>query len=132
MPMMTSPHRTTAYPAAGGLRRAVIQLTYFLRFRSPDASLASSDDVDGGKQADPDDIDEVPVVGHHDGADLLFLGEGLGGEGPSQQEKERHQPAGNVQAVESGGDIEHRPVAAGRQRQVIDPDQAQVLIPLAE
>jgi hypothetical protein len=36
MPMAISPSRTTAYPAAGCLRRAVIQLTAALGFRSGD------------------------------------------------------------------------------------------------
>src|SRR6516162_9770721 len=115
--MLTSPSRTTAYPAAGRLRSAVIQLTCFLGFGWTDATGsagASVDEVDGGEQADPHDIDEVPVVGHDDRADLLFLGEGLRGVGAAEQEEECDQPARHMQPMEPGGDEEHRPVAAGQ------------------
>src|SRR3954463_4552807 len=36
------------------------------------------DQVDRGEEADPDDIDEVPVVGHDDGRGGLRVGEPLG------------------------------------------------------
>src|SRR5579859_3673923 len=120
--MATSASRTTAYPAAGRLRSAVIQLTWFLGFGRTDttgAAGASADEVDGGEQADPHDIDEVPVVRHDDGADLLFLGEGLRGVGAAEQEEERDQPARHMQPVKPGGDVEHRPVPAGGQGQVL-------------
>ena len=46
----------------------VIQLTADPQFRSVDQ-------VDGGEQADPHDVDEVPVVRDDDRADLLLVGE---------------------------------------------------------
>src|SRR5215472_11872242 len=133
--MTMSPSRTTAYPATGRLRRAVIQLTCCPRFRikgTQPSRGASTDQVDGGEQADPHDIDEVPVIGHDDGADLLFLSDFPGCVGAPEQEEERDEPAGDMEAVEPGRNVEHRPVAAGRQRQVLFADQVEVLIPLAE
>src|SRR6516162_11575822 len=133
--MLTSPSRTTAYPAAGRLRSAVIQLTCFLGFGWTDATGsagASVDEVDGGEQADPDDVDEVPVVGHDDRADLLFPGEALGGVGTSEQEDERDEAAGHVQEVEPGGQVEHRAVVARRERHVLRPNQILVLVGLPE
>src|SRR5438876_11284013 len=106
--MAMSPSRTTAYPATARLRSAVIQLTWFLGFAcgrcDRHGRRTSVDEVDGGEQADPHNIDEVPVVGHDDRADLLFLGEGLRGVGAAEQEQERDQPARHVQPVEARGD----------------------------
>src|SRR6516164_2542888 len=130
---MMSPSRTTAYPAAGRLRRAVIQLTCCLGFGlwgRAHPGCASPDEVDGGEQADPHDIDEVPVIGHDDGADLLFLGETPGGVGAPEQEEERDEPTGHVQAVEPGRNVEDRPVPAGGQRQALLADQVEVLVSL--
>src|ERR1700689_203480 len=98
--MKRSPSRTTAYPAAGCLRLAVIQLTDV-------PSSRSVDQVDGRVQADPHDVDEMPVVRDDDRADLLFLGEPLGRERSAKQEEERDQAAGDVQSVEPGGQVEH-------------------------
>src|SRR6516162_1053973 len=116
-PMTRSPDARTAYPAARcrRRRRGFFPLNFLPRFRSGDIGVggSSADQVDGGEQADPDDIDEMPVVGDDDGADLLLLGEGLGGVRASQQEQEGDQATGHVQAVEPGGDVEHRPVPAG-------------------
>src|SRR5450756_421177 len=69
------------------------------------------DEVDGREQANPNDIDEVPVIGHDDGADLLFMSEALGGVGTCEQEDERDETAGHVQAVEPHEEGQHVPLA---------------------
>jgi hypothetical protein len=48
------------------------------------------DQVDRGEEADPDDIDEVPVVGHDDGGGRLLVREPLGRVGTAED-----QPAPN-------------------------------------
>src|ERR1700733_14194583 len=127
-PTAMSPSSTTAYPATGRRRRAMIQLNGALVFWSvllwlgrwaaalPDISAQrpSVDEVDRGEQADPHDIHEVPVVGDNDRADLLLVSEGLGHVGAAQHEQERDEPAGHVQAVDPGGDEENGAVPAGR------------------
>ena len=70
--------------------------------------------VDRGEQADPHDVDEVPVVRHDDGAGRLLVGEPPGHEGAAEDEQEGDQAAGHVQAVEAGGQVEHRAVRVGR------------------
>src|SRR6267154_4434423 len=125
-PTAMSPSSTTAYPATGRRRRAMIQLNGALVFwsvlfvvREMDRCCArysvqrpSVDEVDRGEQADPHDIHEVPVIGDNDRADLLLVREGLGHVGAAQHEQERDEPAGHVQAVEPGGDEEHGAVPA--------------------
>ena len=76
--------------------------------------LGSLDQVDRREQADPDDVDEVPVVGHDDGAGRLLVGEALGGVRAAEHEQEGDQAAGDVQAVEAGGQVEDRAVGVGR------------------
>src|SRR5690242_5421475 len=60
------------------------------------------------------------------------MGEGPGRVGAPEQEEEGHEPAGHVQPVEPGGYVEHRAVGAGREREALVPDQAQVLVALPE
>ena len=72
------------------------------------------DQVDRREQTDPDDVDEVPVVRHDDGADGLLVGELPGHVGAAEDEQEGDQPAGDVQAVEAGGEVEDRAVRRGR------------------
>ena len=55
------------------------------------------DEVDGGEQADPDDVDEVPVVRHDDGADGLLVGE------PAGQERAARARTGRRSARRSRG-----------------------------
>src|SRR5882724_10533122 len=112
-PTAMSPSSITAYPAAGRRRRAMIQLNGALVFWSVllwlgrwTAALLryshqrpSVDEVDRGEQADPHDIDEVPVVGDNDRADLLLVRKGPGRVRAAQHEQERDEPAGHVQAV---------------------------------
>src|SRR5213592_1173601 len=119
MPIATSISRTTAYPAARCLRLAVIQRTAVLSFRSVDQ-------VDGREEPDPHNIDEMPVVGDDDRADLLLVREAPGGVGAPEQEDERDQPAGDVQAMESRGQEEDRAVVTGLQRDAV-LDQGEVL-----
>src|SRR3954468_24288187 len=71
------------------------------------ASWASSDEVDDGEQPDPHDVDEVPVVRHDDRGRGLSGGE-LAELGADQQEDEGDEPTDDVQAVEAGGEVEHR------------------------
>src|ERR1700691_4611095 len=90
------------------------------------------DEVNGCEQTDPNDVDEVPVVRHDDRADLLFPGEALGGVSTPEQEEEREQTTGHVQSVEPSGYVEHGPVVARRERQVVDLDELRPLVRLPE
>ena len=72
------------------------------------------DDVDREEEADPDHVDEVPVVGHDDRGHGLLVGEAPREVGAAQHEEEGDQPAGHVQAVEPGGQVEHRAVGRAR------------------
>src|SRR5690606_39397858 len=88
-PVHASARRRTTSAASGWRRRAESFFTDYpgVRIFCVDASgwcAASSargcgpvllDHVDRGKEADPDDIDEVPVIGHEDGRGRLFVGE---------------------------------------------------------
>src|SRR2546423_4714894 len=69
----------------------------------------SPQDVDHEEQGHPDDVDEVPVVRHHDRGGGLCRGEAAHG-GADQVEDEGDQPTRDVQPVEAGGEVEHRPV----------------------
>src|SRR6202042_1275789 len=71
----------------------------------------STDEIDRGEQCDPDDVDEVPVVGDNDRRGRLRRGE-LAHRGASQQEDEGDQPADDVQPVETGGQVEDAAVSA--------------------
>src|SRR5271170_2000491 len=66
---------------------------------SPCRPLRSSDEVDGGEQRDPDDVDEVPVVGDNDRRGGLRGGE-LAHRGAREQIDERDKTADDVQTVE--------------------------------
>src|SRR3954452_21613213 len=89
-----------------------------------------ADQVDRGEEPDPHDVDEVPVVGDHDGRGRLGRREPAHG-GADEQEHERHQAADDVQAVEPGGQVEHRAVGRpGDRRPLLD--QGAVLVRLTE
>src|SRR3954471_6597168 len=81
----------------------------------PRARTRSTNYVDAREQADPDDVDEVPVVRHHDRRRRLRGGE-LAECGASQEEDEGDEAADDVQPVEAGGQVEHRPVPGRRDR----------------
>src|SRR5215217_7723150 len=77
-----------------------------------------SEQVDGAEQADPDDVDEVPVVGGHlDG--VVVAGGELPGAGPQKHDQDEHGPAGHVGAVEAGQGVEGRAEHAGGQRHAL-------------
>src|SRR6266700_1521983 len=99
-PTSTSPRTMTANLVAGFRRRAIIQLTC--------PSFRSVDDVDNHEQADPHHVDEVPVIRHDDGADLLLIGESSRGERASEYKQKCDQPTRHVQTVETDGQEEHR------------------------
>src|SRR5882757_2684831 len=85
------------------------------------------DQVDGGEEADPDDIDEVPVVGHDDRSGGLLVGEPLCRVRSPEDQQERDQTARHVQAVEAGGQIERRAVRVRTERDPVLLDQVRVL-----
>src|SRR6478609_1007167 len=58
-----------------------------------------ADQVDRGEEPDPHDVDEVPVVGGHDGRGRLCRREPAH-RGPDQEEDERDQAPDDVQGVE--------------------------------
>src|SRR5690625_7721860 len=71
------------------------------------------DYVDDPEHSDPDHVDEVPVVGSHDGKRCLMLPEALRGEGAAKHEQEGNEPADHVQAVESSREEKYRAVGTG-------------------
>src|SRR3954466_6539879 len=74
------------------------------------SGLSLADEVDDGEQADPDDVDEVPVVRHDDGGSRLARGE-RAERAADEQEDERDEPAHHVQAVEARRYVVDGPVA---------------------
>src|SRR4051795_10619464 len=68
---------------------------------------ASVDEVDGREQTHPHDVDEVPVVGHHDGVGGLLWRE-RAVRGPGEHEQEGEKTADDVQAVEPGREVVDR------------------------
>src|SRR4051812_22500235 len=129
-PEATSAKSRTTSAASGWRRRAESFFTDYpgVRISCVDASGCVSpaprltvrsrllDQVDRGEEADPDDIDEVPVVGHDDGGGGLLVGEPLGRVCAAQYQQERDQTARHVQTVEPGGQVEHRTVRVGAER----------------
>src|SRR3954452_25114909 len=118
-PVTSSASSRTTKPASGlrrlAERRAEISRTRFplvvsLAVRRPGRQGLLLDEVDGREQADPHHVDEVPVVRHDDRADGLLVGELAGHEGAPDDQQEGDQPSGDVQAVESGGEVEHRAI----------------------
>src|ERR671918_2696873 len=88
----------------------------------------SSEQVDGAEQAQPDDVDEVPVVGGHlDG--VVVAGGELPGAGPQEHDQDERGTAGHVGAVEAGQGVEGRAEHAAGQGQAL-ADQLGVLIGL--
>src|SRR4051794_29703927 len=101
--------------AAGWRRRAARAFT--VRSLSIERSWASRSSwsrslqqVDRGEQGDPHHVDEVPVVGGHDRAGRLGVGVATRREGAADDEQEREQATGDVQAVEAGREVEDGPV----------------------
>src|SRR5215218_10434786 len=90
-----------------------------------------ADQVDRGEEPDPHDVDEVPVVGDHDGGGRLGGREAAHG-GPDEHEDEGDEAADDVQRVEAGGQVEDRAVRRGRDRRVVVHDQVAVLVRLPE
>src|SRR6476661_2217033 len=72
-----------------------------------------ADQVDRGEEPDPHDVDEVPVVGDHDGRGRLCRREPAHG-GPDEQEHEGDEAADDVEGVEAGRQVEDG--AVGRRR----------------
>ncbi|MBG9887024.1 hypothetical protein ABE10_10835 [Bacillus toyonensis] len=87
-------------------------------------------EVDDEEQGDPDHVDEVPVVGHHDRGGGLLVREVLHGVGASDDEEERDEPTGDVQRVEAGREIEGGGVGVGGDRHPLR-DELRVLPDLA-
>src|SRR5215211_9266689 len=84
----------------------------------PGSKVWSSEQVDGAEQAQPDHVDEVPVVGGHlDG--VVIAGGELPGAGPQQHDQDERGPAGHVGAVEAGQGVEGRAEHAGGQRHAL-------------
>src|SRR5215216_3466101 len=92
----------------------------------------SSEQVDGAEQAQPDDVDEVPVVGGHlDG--VVVAGGELPRAGPQQHDQDERGPAGHVGAVEPGQGVEGRAEhPAGQGRALADQGPVLVRLPAQE
>src|SRR5690606_36585376 len=70
------------------------------------------EDVDDEEEADPHDIDEVPVVRHRDSTRGLTVREVLHSVGATDHEEEGDEPTDDVEAVEAGRDVEGASVRA--------------------
>src|SRR4051812_12771513 len=90
-----------------------------------------ADQVDRGEEPDPHDVDEVPVVGDHDGRGRLCRREAAHG-GADEQEDEGDQPSDDVQRVEAGRQEEDRAVRRRRDRGGVLGHEDAVLVRLAE
>src|SRR5204863_4978139 len=101
----------TAYAENGRRRTLLVEVTV-----GPDSLL---DQVDDGVETDPDDVDEVPVVGHDDGAGRLLRGEPPY-VSPGQQQDEGDEAAEHVQPVKAGRDVEDRAVGVGLRGEVVE------------
>src|SRR5690606_1676011 len=88
------------------------------------------EEVDDEEHPDPDDVDEVPVVGHDDGAGGLQVAETVGGEGAPDDVEEGDEAADHVQGVEARHDVEDRAVRAGAHGDAVG-DELGVLVGLA-
>src|SRR3954454_9964417 len=111
LPVSTRPSMSRSSPATG--RRRWRERRPAERFRKRTGVLmgrGSLDDVDRREQTDPHHVDEVPVVGDDDRAHRLLVGEAFGDIGPPEHEQERDETTGHVEAVEAGGQVEHRAV----------------------
>src|SRR5512138_3214960 len=104
-PVATRPTSTRTTPARGWRRRAASAVTIALQRGGVRRRPASLEDVDDEEEADPDHVDEVPVVRRHDGAGGLLVAEALDGEDPAQDEQEGDEAAGHVRGVEPGGQV---------------------------
>src|SRR6478736_10361441 len=135
-PVAASARSSTTTAASGWRRRAESFFTDYpgVRIFCVDGEWARArllDHVDRGEQADPDDVDEVPVVGHDDGGGGLFVGESRGRVCPAQDEQEGDEAACHMQTVEAGRQVEHRAVRVGGQGETRVLDQLGVLEDLA-
>src|SRR4051794_23353239 len=61
--------------AACSAGRPVCRTSNYCRSSGGGCEEFSLNDVDRGEQTDPDNVDKVPVIGHHDGAGCLGRGE---------------------------------------------------------
>ena len=80
---------------------------YSVVSRLTDAGLPQ--DVDHTEQGDPHHVDEVPVVGHYNGAHGLLVSEGSGEERAPEQQDEGDQTTRDVKPMEPGGQEEQDP-----------------------
>src|ERR1700742_1811114 len=94
-PVAASARSRTTTAASGWRRRAESFFTDYpgVRIFCVDAGCGADlrarllDQVDRGEEADPHDIDEVPVIGHDDGRGRLFVSEPLRRVGTSEDEQ---------------------------------------------
>src|SRR6478735_4145740 len=134
-PVRNRPSISRMAIAAGCRRRAASEFTVrscrLVRVRWSDrVRLTSLQDVDHDEQGDPHDVDEVPVVGRDDRAGGLRVRVAAGGEGAPDDEQERDETAGDVHAVEAGGQVEDRAVRVGGEGDAL-ADEVGVLVDLA-
>src|SRR3954454_19353914 len=116
-PVASRPSSTSTTLASGWRRRAASAVTIALLGRTGTRRAgrrASLEDVDDEEQPDPDHVDEVPVVRGHDRTGRLGVAEALGREAAAEDKQEGDRPAGHVQAVEPGGQVEDRAVGVRR------------------
>ena len=73
------------------------------------SSRADAEDVDGGEDDEPHDVDEVPVdPGHLDAEMVLGVGPEVAAEGADRGEAEEHETDEDVGAVQAGEAVEDR------------------------
>src|SRR5664279_3792463 len=83
-------------------------------------------EVQRGEQADPDDIDEVPVCADRLDRDVV-LGRELAVEPAQQDDRDTDDTAEHVGAVEAGHGEEKRAVDAAVDAEAVLADEAQVV-----
>ena len=76
-----------------------------------------ANEINHGEQADPDNVNEVPVVRHDDRGGGLAMGKSARNVGSPEDKKEGDQSSGDVHTVEARRQVEHRPVRRRRQRE---------------
>ena len=67
-------------------------------------------EVDDREQRDPNNVNEVPVVGHNDGTRCFEVAKLLSQHCTTDDQQECNQATGDVNAVEAGGHVEGRSV----------------------
>ena len=81
--------------------------------------MKSANDVNRSKQCDPNNVNKVPVVRHHDGGHRLLVRETACRIGATDHHEERNEATNDVDAVNSGRQVEEASVNGALKRQAM-------------